>query len=125
MYNRCAADINWVSGLETTITTTMTTTATTSTTTEPETTASPNNSTISFNSDYESVASVTSGRSGYKCLGKKFGRSESGCYLKKKRSPHTGSNISKPPTVSEVPQINNPAAWVSSRVQNDTKPIKN
>ena len=41
------------------------------------------------------------------------------------RRPHTGSNISKPPTLSEIPKIINPAAWVSSKTQEDTKPIKN
>ena len=43
----------------------------------------------------------------------------------RKRKPHTGSNISKPPTLFEIPKIINPAAWVSSKTQKDTKPIKN
>ena len=39
--------------------------------------------------------------------------------------PQTGSNISKPPTLFEIPTMNNPAAWISSKTQKDTKPIKN
>ena len=42
-----------------------------------------------------------------------------------KRWPHTGSNISKPPTLFEIPIVNNPAAWVSSKTQKDSEPIKN
>ena len=42
----------------------------------------------------------------------------------RKRLPCMGSNISKPPTLSEVPEINNPTAWISSNVKSDTKPIK-
>ena len=42
-----------------------------------------------------------------------------------KHWPHTGSNISKPPTLFEIPKVINPAAWVSSNTQKDTKPIKN
>ena len=42
---------------------------------------------------------------------------------KKKRWPHTGSNISKPPTLFEIPKINNPTSWVSSK--KDTKKIPN
>ena len=44
---------------------------------------------------------------------------------KKKRLPNTGTNFSKTPILFEIPKINNPAAWVSSKTQNDTKPIKN
>ena len=46
-------------------------------------------------------------------------------YTKKKRLPNTGSNFSKIPILAEIPKIPNPAAWVSSKTQNDTKPIKN
>ena len=44
---------------------------------------------------------------------------------KKKRLPNTGSNFSKTPILFEIPKILNPAAWVSSKTQKDTKPIKN
>ena len=44
---------------------------------------------------------------------------------KRKRLPNTGSNFSKIPILSEIPKINNPAAWVSSKTQKDTKPIRN
>ena len=46
-------------------------------------------------------------------------------YTKKKRLPNTGSNFSKTPILFEIPKILNPAAWVSSKTQKDTKPIKN
>ena len=42
-----------------------------------------------------------------------------------KRRPCTGSNFAKIPIVSEIPKIINPAAWVASKTQKDTKPIKN
>ena len=45
-------------------------------------------------------------------------------YSTKKHWPQTGSNISKPPTLFEIPKVNNPTAWVSSKTQEDTKPIK-
>ena len=41
------------------------------------------------------------------------------------RYPSVGSNFSKPPTLSEIPKIQIPAGWVSSKTQKDTKPIKN
>ena len=44
---------------------------------------------------------------------------------KKKRLPNTGSNFSKTPILLEIPKTHNPAAWVSSKTQKDTKPIKN
>ena len=44
---------------------------------------------------------------------------------KKKRLPNAGSNFSKIPILSEIPKIQNPAAWVSSKTQKDTKPIRN
>ena len=50
---------------------------------------------------------------------------DSPLYSDKKQWPHTGSNISKPPALFEIPQMNNPAAWVSSKTRKDTKPIKN
>ena len=43
----------------------------------------------------------------------------------KKRLPKAGSNFSKIPILSEIPKILNPAAWVSSKTQKDTKPIRN
>ena len=43
----------------------------------------------------------------------------------KKRLPNTGSNFLKTPILFEIPKINNPAAWVSSKTQKDTKPIRN
>ena len=48
-------------------------------------------------------------------------------YLRRtlKRRLCTGSNFSKIPIISETPKINNPAAWVSSKTQKDSKPIKN
>ena len=46
-------------------------------------------------------------------------------YRKKKRLPNTGSNFSKIPILAEIPKIPNPAAWVSSKTQKDTKPIRN
>ena len=42
-----------------------------------------------------------------------------------KRLPNAGSNFSKIPILSETPKIQNPAAWVSSKTQKDTKPIRN
>ena len=44
---------------------------------------------------------------------------------KKKRLPNTGTNFSKTPILFEIPKTHNPAAWVSSKTQKDTKPIKN
>ena len=44
---------------------------------------------------------------------------------RRRRYPSVGSNFSKPPTLSEIPEIQNPAGWVSSKTQKDTKPIKN
>ena len=46
-------------------------------------------------------------------------------YTKKKRWPNTGLNFSKIPILSEIPKIPNPAAWVTSKTQKDTKPIRN
>ena len=46
-------------------------------------------------------------------------------YTKKKRLPNTGRNFSKIPILSEIPKIANLAAWVTSKTQKDTKPIKN
>ena len=43
----------------------------------------------------------------------------------KKRLPNAGSNFSKIPILSETPKIHNPSAWVSSKTQKDTKPIRN
>ena len=43
----------------------------------------------------------------------------------KKRLPNAGLNFSKIPILSETPKIQNPAAWVSSKAQKDTKPIRN
>ena len=42
-----------------------------------------------------------------------------------KRLRNAGSNFSKIPILSEIPKILNPAAWVSSKTQKDTKPIRN
>ena len=44
---------------------------------------------------------------------------------KKKRWPHTGSNISKPPTLFEFQERDPFAPPISSKTQKDTKPIKN
>ena len=60
---------------------------------------------------YEAYGSIT--------LGSGYG------YSKKKRLPQTGSNVSKIPTLFEIPKINNPAVFVSSNTQKDSKPIKN
>ena len=42
-----------------------------------------------------------------------------------KTHPQTGSNFSKIPTNSEIPEIIKNVASVSSKTQKDTKPIKN
>ena len=44
---------------------------------------------------------------------------------RRKHRPSTGSNFSKTPILSEIPKIINPAAWIASKTQKDTKPIKN
>lgn len=87
-------------------------------------------------SDYYSVANDTSSERDniedpYECsYGFGYGIYDD-CYgdisfsTKKKRFPNTGSNFSKIPILSEIPKIINPAAWVSSKTQKDTKPIKN
>ena len=56
MYNRCGADIDWVSGPGTTTTSTTTTTTTTTSTTEPETTAAPALNLPNYNDDDFSVS---------------------------------------------------------------------
>ena len=55
----------------------------------------------------------------YESYGLRYG------YSKKKSLPQTGSNVSKIPTLFEIPKINNPAVFVSSNTQKDSKPIKN
>ena len=87
-------------------------------------------------SDYYSVANDTSSERDniedpYECsYGFGYGIYDD-CYgdisfsTKKKRFPNTGSNFSKIPILSEIPKIINPAAWVSSKTQKDTKSIKN
>ena len=42
-----------------------------------------------------------------------------------KRYPSAGSNFSKIPILSEIATALNPAGWVSSKTQKDTRPIKN
>ena len=42
-----------------------------------------------------------------------------------RRYPGAGSNFSKNPILYETPTALNPAGWVSSKTQKDTKPIKN
>ena len=39
--------------------------------------------------------------------------------------PGAGSNVSKIPTLFEIPKINNLAVFVSSNTKKDSKPIKN
>ena len=42
-----------------------------------------------------------------------------------RRYPGAGSNFSKNPILYEIPTALNPAGWVSSKTQKDTRPIKN
>ena len=61
----------------------------------------------------------------YENYGKSIRYAEYITASKKKRRPHMGSNISKPPTLFEIPKILNSTAWVSPKIQKDTKTIKN
>ena len=98
----------------------------------------------SSNSDHESVTSYEEDVLGSKECGDEFILSDdfsetvycnnrdifddeysTSYYTKKKWWPNTGLNFSKIPILSEIPKIPNPAAWVTSKTQKDTKPIKN
>ena len=95
----------------------------------------------SSNSDHESVTSYKEDVLGSKLAGRRprwvtYCNRESirdifdyeystSYYTKKKSLPNTGSNFSKIPMLAEIPKVPNPAAWVTSKTQNDTKPIKN
>ena len=83
-------------------------------------------------SDFDINASVNDGlillsyRSSECCSDSIYSEwSDSSYSTTKKRWPSVGSNFSKIPLLSEIPKTNNPAAWVSSKTQKDTKPIKN
>ena len=76
--------------------------------------------------EYEStrVLYETSYEEYYHSYGGSWNDSSRSC-TKKKRWPSVGSNFAKIPVLSEIPKIINPAGWVSSKTQKDTKPIKN
>ena len=79
----------------------------------------------SSNSDHESVISYETEYCDRDILYRELVIYSASYYPKKKRLPNTGSNFSKTPVLFEIPKIPHPAAWVSSKTQNDTKPIKN
>ena len=89
--------------------------------------SSMNSNPNSLNSDYQSEETLYENiyETSYLLCGFEKKRCLPKTLAKKKRLPNAGSNFSKIPILSEIPKIQNPAAWVSSKTQKDTKPIRN